>query len=146
MDTAFIQWLLPVIQWLLGKLDMLIGLFTAAEWKAMSFVTLSALCGTHVIKKLWRASPMPGGSDRQVEAIAVLVAFAVAFVVWPSDSAPWWIAAMIGAGAAMLIFKVGIAVLEAKLPKVARVVKMDRRRVWGIPPKNRLSRRKDDSQ
>lgn len=136
----------PVIQWILEKLSLLISLFTASEWKAMSFVVFGTLGGTQAVKKLWRASPIPGGGDRQIEALAVLVAFAVAFVVWPSGSAPWWVAAMIGAGAAMLLFRIGFAVLDACLPRVARAMKMDRRKVIGLPPKDRMPWRKEDMQ
>ena len=137
-----------VIQWFLANATVFFrwfgNLFTDAEWKAMVWVICGTLGGTHVVKKLVRACPLPGGGDRQIEALSVIIAFAVTFFVWPDESVEWWIAAMIGAGAANLIFKLAFAVLQSKYPGLASKLNMDRRRVWGFPPADRKPWRKDD--
>lgn len=138
MDTAIL-----ITQWILDKLTLLINLFSGAEWKAMAWVVGGTLGGTHVIKKLWRASPIPGGGNRQIEALSAIVSFTVAFKVWPQDSAPWWIGAIVGAGISAGLFKAAFTLLKHYKPDLAATVNLDRRKtVNGLPPEGRSERRK----
>lgn len=53
----------PIIQWFLG-------LFTTAEWRAMFWLLIVTLAGTHTVKVIWRALPIQGGGHGQMMLVA----------------------------------------------------------------------------
>lgn len=128
-----------IIQWILG-------LLTQAEWRAIAWLLMVTLAGTHTLKVLWRLSPWPGGSHGHVHLMSAAVAFTASFFVWPAGLVPWWIAGIVGGPASNIAFKAGFALLKRFTPDLAATVNMDRRKVWGLPPKDRQPWRKDDPQ
>lgn len=126
----------PILQWFMG-------LFTAAEWRAMAWLLIATLAATHTAKIAWRRSPVPGGYGWQIEILSGGLSIALAYFLWPADSVPFWIAGMVGGAAATLAFKAGFAVLKRHAPDIAAVLNAERREVvGGLPPEGVPERRK----
>ena len=70
----------------------------------------------------------------------------LAYFIWPAGSGGWIVAGIVGGPAANLTFKLGFGLLKRYMPDLAATVNLDRRKVWGLPPKDRRPWRKDDPQ
>ena len=126
------------IQWFLN-------LLSPAEWRAILWLLLVTMAAVHIIKVTWRNYlPLVGGSGEHMVAVAVGVSLVAAYFVWPAGSVHWAVAGIVGGPASNIAFKLGFALLKRFLPDLAATVNMDRRRVWGLPPKDRQPWRKED--
>ena len=125
------------VQWLLS-------LLTTAEWRAILWLLMVTLAGTHTLKLTLRNWLSKGGGHGQVALMAAGVSMVAAYFVWPAGSVPWWIAGIVGGPASNIAFKAGFALLKRFTPDLAATVNLDRRKVCGLPPKDRKPWRKED--
>jgi|SRR3990167_1236056 len=128
---------MTILQWFMA-------LFTDAEWRAMAWLLLVTLAATHTLKIVWRRSPVPGGGGQQVALIAVILSVAFSYFLWPANGVPWWIAGIVGGPASNIAFMAGFALIKKLAPDIAATLNGDRRKLWGLPPKDRKPRRKED--
>lgn len=122
-----------------------LGLFPAMEWRAFIWLILATLAFTHTAKIAWRYSPLKGGGHGQIALISAVAGFCLAYFIWPSTgSGPFWVAGLVAGPASNIAFKVGFALLRRFMPDLAATVNLDRRKLWGLPPKDRKPWRKED--
>ena len=128
----------PLIQWVLN-------LLTTAEWRATLWLLMVTLAATHTIKVIWRnVLPISGGGGGQVVLVAAGCSMAAAYFIWPAGSVHWAVAGIVGGPASNIAFKLGFALLKRFTPDLAATVNLDRRKVGGLPPKDRQPWRKED--
>ena len=119
-----------------------LGLFSANEWRSFIWLILATLGATHTIKLAWRHLPLAGGGHGHVALLAAVSSMVLAYFIWPAGSGSWIVAGIVGGPAANLTFKLGFGLLKRYMPDLAATVNLDRRKVWGLPPKGMLERRK----
>ena len=127
-----------------ATLQWFLNLLTTAEWRAILWLLMVTLAGTHTIKVAWRNLPFSGGGGGQVALVAAGCSMVAAYFVWPVGSVPWWLAGIVGGPASNIAFKLGFALLKRFTPDLAATVNLDRRKVWGLPPNDRKPWRKED--
>ena len=127
----------PIIIWFLD-------LFSISEWRAFIWLILATLGATHSIKLAWRHLPLAGGGHGHVALLAAVSSMVLAYFIWPAGSGSWIVAGIVGGPAANLTFKLGFGLLKRYMPDLAATVNLDRRKVWGLPPKDRKPWRKED--
>lgn len=129
----------PIIQWFLG-------LFTQMEWRSVILLAFATFMFTHFVKLAWRLLPIKGGGRHSVlRLISGFIGLLMAFFMWPHEQMPWWIAGPVfGGGGAIAIFDTFFPLLRWLCPKCAAALNADRRKVWGLPPKDRQPWRKED--
>lgn len=125
----------PLLQWFLN-------LLTIAEWRAIVWLLMGTIAGTHTLKIVWRLSPFPGGGHGHVYLVSAAIAMAYAFAIWPDGSVPWWAAGTVAGPASNVAFKVLFALLKKYAPDAAAAMNADRRKVWGLPPSGTPEQRK----
>lgn len=126
---------IPIPQWIIDIVLWFVALFTPAEWKAMVLLILVTLCGTQVVKIVWRALPFTvGGHKALVNLFAVGVGYLAAWKLWAGPS-PWWLIGLIPGPLAITLFKSFFPMVQWLLPGLARILNADRRRdPYGLPP------------
>ena len=127
-------------------LERALNLFTAAEWRNMVWLLACTLAITHLLKVLWRLSPIKGGGDASVQILAIVSGFLAAYMLWPPASGPWYVAGVIAGPASSVAFKFVFAALNKFSPGFASAINFDRRKEdLGAPPDG-VPRRNGDKQ
>lgn len=127
-------------------LERALSLFTTAEWRIVIWLLLCTVALTHIIKVLWRLSPVKGGGNGSVQIIAIVSGFLSAFMLWPATSGPWYVAGIIVGPASSYVFKVGFALLSKLSPDLAAALNFERRRLVLGPPPATVERRNEGKQ
>ena len=128
-------------------IERVIALFTASEWKAIILLMLCTMALTQTVKVFWRRSPIKGGGNIGVNAIAAITGLASAYMVWPSvTTIPWYAAGIIAGPASIVMFKIWFGLLTKFFPTAAGILNSDRRKSTESPPPNDVERRKTDDQ
>ena len=120
-----------------------VSLMSPEEWKAVAWLLMVVLAGTHTLKILWRnCLPIKGGSGPQMALVASTLSMVTAYFIWPAGSVHWALAGIVGGPASNIAFKLGFAILKRFAPDMAATVNLDRRRTEGpLPPQGTPERR-----
>lgn len=139
LNLMFQQYVVPLFKWIEA-------LLTPAEWSAVFLLLLGTLVATHILKMLWRISPLKG--DRRhalINLSAVIVGTLLGSVLWPDKGhAPWWFAGFVfGGGGSIATWKMAWPIFATVFPSVASKVNLERRRSDNpVPPDGVAERRK----
>lgn len=126
-----------------ATLQWFLNLLTTAEWRAILWLLMVTLAGTHTIKVAWRnVLPFSGGGGGQVALVAAGCSMVAAYFIWPAGSVHWAVAGIVGGPASNIAFKLGFALLKRFTPDLAATINLDRRTVLGLPPTDTPERRK----
>lgn len=133
-----------MIDTILGWLPAIAALLSPVEWKALLILFVAIIAATQTIKVVWRILPIPGGGDHtSINLIAAVIAFPLAFAIWPPGFTSWVVIAIIAGPLSVFLFKLAFGLLRMFLPSVAATVNFDRRKdVHPLPPTGVEERRK----
>lgn len=102
-----------------STLAWFLAIFTPAEWAALFWLIGITLAATHTIKIAWRLSKFKSGSHNHMYLVSASIAMLAAFVIWPDQSVPWYVAGIVAGPLANLVFKLAFALMHKFAPDVA---------------------------
>ncbi len=100
-------------------LNWFFNLLTTAEWSALLWLVGITLAATHSVKIGWRFFKLPGCNHASVYIVSAAIAMIAAFIIWPDQSVPWYVAGIVAGPLANLVFKLAFALLHKFAPDVA---------------------------